>query len=63
MERDDPMRHGCRIPVSADHAPRGAELVSLRDKPGEPEVTHWHPLDDGYRGRKPLESEPEMLKI
>ena len=45
------------------HAQRGAELVYLCYKLGEPEVTHWHPLDDGYRGRKPLESEPEMLKI
>ena len=45
------------------HAQRGAEVVFLCYKLGEPEVAYWHPLDDGYRGRKPLESEPEMLRV
>ena len=43
-------------------AARGVEVVFLCYKLGAPEVAYWHPLDDGYRGRKPLESEPEMLR-
>ena len=27
-------------------------------KLGEPEVGHWHELDEGYRGRRPLEPQP-----
>ncbi|MEC9354219.1 MAG: DUF2203 domain-containing protein [Candidatus Thermoplasmatota archaeon] len=61
-------RHGVEVKDPAIglidfHAQRGAELVYLCYKLGETEVTHWHPLDDGYRGRKLLESEPDMLKI
>ena len=44
------------------HAQRGAELVYLCYRLGESTVTHWHPLDDGFSGRQPLESEPEMLR-
>jgi len=25
---------------------------------GEPDVGHWHELDEGYRNRRPLEPEP-----
>ena len=61
-------RHGIEVKAPAIglidfYAQRGAELVYLCYKLGEPEVAHWHPLDDGYSGRKLLESEPEMLKI
>ena len=61
-------RHGIEVKDPAIglidfYAQRGAELVYLCYKLGEPEVAHWHPLDDGYRGRKLLESEPEMLKV
>ena len=61
-------RHGIEVKDPAlglidFHAQRGAEVVFLCYKLGEPEVAYWHPLDDGYRGRKPLESEPEMLRV
>ena len=61
-------RHGVTVKDPAIglidfHAQRGAEVVFLCYKLGEPEVAYWHPLDDGYRGRKPLESEPEMLRV
>ena len=61
-------RHGIEVKDPAIglidfYAQRGAELVYLCYKLGEPEVAHWHPLNDGYRGRKLLESEPEMLKV
>ena len=61
-------RHGIEVKDPAVglidfYAQRGAELVYLCYKLGEPEVAYWHPLDDGYSGRKPLESEPEMLKV
>ena len=44
------------------HAQRGAELVYLCYRLGEATVTHWHPLDDGFSGRQPLESEPKILR-
>ena len=61
-------RHGVTVKDPAIglidfHAQRGAEVVFLCYKLGEPEVAYWHPLDDGYHGRKPLESEPEMLRV
>ena len=61
-------RHGVTVKDPAIglidfHAQRGAEVVFLCYKLGEPEVAYWHPLDDGYRGRKPLDSEPEMLRV
>ena len=61
-------RHGVTVKDPAIglidfHAQRGAEVVFLCYKLGEPEVAYWHPLDDGYLGRKPLESEPEMLRV
>ena len=61
-------RHGIEVKDPAIglidfHAQRGAEVVFLCYKLGEPEVAYWHPLDDGYRGRKPLEREPEMLRV
>ena len=61
-------RHGIEVKDPAIglidfYAQRGAELVYLCYKLGEPEMAYWHPLDDGYSGRKPLESEPEMLRV
>jgi len=35
-------------------ARRGAEEVLLCWQLGEPEVAHWHGLDDGFAGRRPL---------
>jgi len=60
-------RHGIEVKDPAlglidFHAQRGAELVYLCYRLGESTVTHWHPLDDGFSGRQPLESEPEMLR-
>ena len=60
-------RHGVEVKDPAIglidfHAQRGAELVYLCYKLGELEVTHWHPLDDGFSGRQPLESEPKILR-
>ena len=33
---------------------RNGEEVNLCWKYGEREITHWHGLDEGYAGRKPL---------
>lgn len=32
------------------------EVVLLCWKIGEPAITHWHPLDEGFAGRRPLDS-------
>ena len=60
-------RHGIEVKDPAlglidFHAQRGAELVYLCYRLGESAITHWHPLDDGFSGRQPLESEPEILR-
>ena len=60
-------RHGIEVKDPAlglidFHTQRGAELVYLCYRLGESTVTHWHPLDDGFSGRQPLKSEPEMLR-
>lgn len=34
---------------------RGPETVWLCWRYGEPAVAHWHPLDEGYESRRPLE--------
>jgi len=34
---------------------RDDEAVFLCWQFGEPAVTHWHPLDEGFSGRKPIE--------
>ena len=31
------------------------QVVCLCWKRGEPRVEHWHPLDEGFSGRRPLE--------
>ncbi len=36
---------------------RGGSLVWLCWKYGEPAVAHWHPLDQGFSARQPLERE------
>jgi len=33
---------------------REGRLVELCWRVGEPEVSHWHPVGGGYRGRQPL---------
>ena len=33
---------------------RGGRVVNLCWKLGETRITHWHGLDEGYAGRKPL---------
>ena len=37
------------------HGRRGSETVWLCWKYGEPAVAHWHPLDEGFDARRPLE--------
>jgi hypothetical protein len=39
--------------VDFPHLRRGEE-VNLCWKYGEREIRHWHGLDEGYSGRKPL---------
>jgi hypothetical protein len=34
---------------------RGGEPVLLCWRVGEPAITHWHGLDEGFAGRKPLD--------
>ncbi len=36
---------------------RNGEDVYLCWKLGEPSIAHWHGIDEGYRGRKPLDFE------
>ncbi|RKH10491.1 DUF2203 family protein [Corallococcus sp. CA047B] len=38
------------------HARRGEEPVYLCWRFGEPSVTHWHDLQAGFSGRRPIES-------
>ena len=33
---------------------RDDRIISLCWRLGEPEITHWHELDDGFAGRQPL---------
>lgn len=33
---------------------RGGEIVLLCWQLGEPEVAYWHPLEEGFAGRKPI---------
>lgn len=33
----------------------GGEIVLLCWKLGEPKIAHWHTIDDGFRGRQPLD--------
>ncbi|HVP68225.1 MAG TPA: DUF2203 domain-containing protein [Anaeromyxobacteraceae bacterium] len=44
---------------------RGEEAVFLCWQFGEPAVAHWHPVDEGFAGRQPLEDvvaqRPEFL--
>jgi hypothetical protein len=35
-------------------ARRGDEVVLLCWKVGEPEIAHWHGVEEGFAGRKPL---------
>lgn len=39
---------------------RGGRDIFLCWKLGEPEVLHWHEIDEGFAGRQPLE--PEMVQ-
>jgi hypothetical protein len=41
-------------------AHRGHEQVYLCWRFGEPTVTHWHGLESGYSGRRPIESPDEF---
>ena len=36
------------------YAQREGELVFLCWKLGEPGITHWHPIETGFRGRRPM---------
>jgi len=33
---------------------RDGRAIYLCWKTGEPEITHWHPMDEGYSSRRPL---------
>jgi len=37
------------------YALRDDQLVFLCWRVGEPGITHWHPLDDGVDGRRPID--------
>jgi hypothetical protein len=50
VELKDARRGVCDFPALLD-----GELVYLCWKVDEPEVSHWHGLDDGFDDRKPLE--------
>jgi hypothetical protein len=39
-------------------ASRGREQVYLCWRLGEPEIRHWHGLQEGFAGRKPLGDDP-----
>lgn len=41
-------------------AHRGEEPVYLCWRFGEPAVTHWHELQDGFAGRRPIDSPDEF---
>lgn len=41
-------------------AHRGEEVVYLCWRFGEPAVTHWHELQDGFAGRRPIDSPDEF---
>jgi hypothetical protein len=43
-------------------ASRFGEDVLLCWKLGEEEVSHWHNLRDGFRGRKPLKPEVQQIR-
>jgi hypothetical protein len=33
----------------------GGRIVCLCWRRGEPRIEHWHPVDEGFSGRRPLE--------
>jgi hypothetical protein len=39
-------------------ASRGREQVYLCWRLGEPDIRHWHGLQEGFAGRKPLGDDP-----
>ena len=36
------------------HTTSAGRIVCLCWRRGEPEITHWHPMDQGFAGRRPL---------
>jgi len=38
---------------------RDGQDVYLCWKAGEPQITHWHPIDEGFQSRKPIEPAAE----
>jgi hypothetical protein len=44
------------------HAQRQGEVVYLCWRFGEEAVTHWHPLDTGFAGRKAIRSADEFAR-
>ena len=38
---------------------RDGQEVYLCWKAGEPQITHWHPIDEGFQSRKPIEPTAE----
>ncbi len=40
----------------------GGEIVLLCWKLGEPAITHWHGMDEGFAGRKPIDERIERAQ-
>jgi hypothetical protein len=56
----DAQKHGCLVKdldqgLVDFYALNGDRLVFLCWKLGEPEVSHWHTLEGGYKERRPLQ--------
>jgi hypothetical protein len=56
----DVSRHGCIIRdldlgLVDFYTMNKDQIVCLCWRRGEPKVEHWHPLDEGFSGRRPLE--------
>jgi hypothetical protein len=53
-------RHGCvirdlELGLVDFYTMRQDQIVCLCWRRGEPRIAHWHPVDEGFSGRRPLE--------
>ena len=53
-------RHGCiirdlELGLVDFYTMRQDQIVCLCWRRGEPRIEHWHPVDEGFSGRRPLE--------
>jgi hypothetical protein len=56
----DMSRHGCiirdlELGLVDFYTMNKDQVVCLCWRRGEPKIEHWHPLDEGFSGRRPLE--------